>query len=102
SRQPEREFDANLRLTLGSFEREDIQGMINVPLGDKLALRAQAASLEQDGILTRGPQSLGNNDDTFARVQLQWDASDTLSLKFGAMHSDSKSDSSPTDMTFFN
>jgi iron complex outermembrane receptor protein len=102
SRQPEREFDSYLRMTLGSFDRQDVQGMINVPLGDKFALRAQAASLEQDGILTRGPQSLGNNDDTIARVQLAWDLSDTLSLKFGAMHSDSSSDGSPTDMTFFN
>ena len=102
SRQPEHEFDSYLKVTLGSFDRQDLQGMINVPLGDKFALRAQAASLEQDGILTRGPQSLGNNDDTFARVQLQWDASDALSLKFGAMYSDSKSDGSPTDMTFFN
>jgi iron complex outermembrane receptor protein len=102
SRQPENEFDANLRLTLGSFDRQDVQGMVNVPLGDNLALRAQAASMEQDGIVTRGPQSLGNNDDTVARVQLKWDPSDTLSLKFGAMYSDSKSDGSPTDMTFFN
>src|SRR5689334_2720424 len=102
SRQPEKEFDANLRVTLGSFDRQDVQGMINVPLGDNLALRAQAASLEQDGILQRGPQSLGNNDDVSGRVQLAWDPSDTLSLKFGAMYSDSKSDGSPTDMTFFN
>ena len=102
SRQPEQEFDANLRVTLGSFDREDLQGMINVPLGDNIALRAQAASMEQDGIVRRGPQSLGNNDDIVARVQLKWDPSDTLSLKFGAMHSDSKSDGSPTDMTFFN
>ena len=102
SRQPDQDFDAYLRLTLGSFEREDLQGMINVPLGDNLSLRAQAASLEQDGIVTRGPQSLGNNDDTVARVQLKWDPSETLSLKFGVMDSDSKSDGSPTDMTFFN
>jgi iron complex outermembrane receptor protein len=102
SRQPGQDFDANLRVTLGSFDRQDLQGMINVPLGDNLALRAQAASMEQDGIVTRGPQSLGSNDDTVARVQLKWDPSDTLSLKFGAMYSDSYSDGSPTDMTFFN
>ena len=102
SRQPEQEFDSYLRVTLGSFEREDLQGMINVPLGENLSLRAQAASMEQDGIVTRGPQSLGSNDDTVARVQLKWDPSDTVSLKFGAMHSDSYSDGSPTDMTFFN
>src|SRR5688572_25552965 len=102
SRQPDGELDGYLRLTLGSDERQDLQGMINAPLGERLFLRAQAASLEQDGFVQRGPQSLGSNDDTIARVQLAWEPSDTLTLTFGAMHSDSKSDGSPTDMTFFN
>jgi iron complex outermembrane receptor protein len=102
SRQPEQEFDGYARLTVGSDERQDLQAMINVPLGDQISLRAQAASLEQDGFVRRGPQMLGSNDDTIARVQLAWEPSDTLSFKFGAMHSDSKSDGSPTDMTFFN
>ena len=49
SRQPEAERDGYLRLTLGDFNHQDLQGMINVPLGDELYLRAQAASLNQDG-----------------------------------------------------
>jgi iron complex outermembrane receptor protein len=102
SRQPDGELDGYLRLTLGSDERQDLQAMINAPLGERVFLRAQAASLEQDGFVQRGPQSLGNNDDAIARVQLAWEASDAVTLTFGAMHSDSKSDGSPTDMTFFN
>jgi iron complex outermembrane receptor protein len=102
SRQPDGELDGYLRLTLGSDERQDLQGMINAPLGERVFLRAQAASLEQDGFVQRGPQSLGGNDDTIGRVQLAWEASEALTLTFGAMHSDSKSDGSPTDMTFFN
>src|SRR5688572_3724016 len=88
SRQPEREFDGYARLTVGSDERQDLQAMINVPLGDQISLRAQAASLEQDGYVRRGPQMLGSNDDTIARAQLAWEASDSLTLRFGAMHSD--------------
>jgi iron complex outermembrane receptor protein len=102
SRKPEMERDGYLRLSLGDFDHQDIQGMINVPLGDELAVRAQLASLQEDGFVRRGPQMLGGNDDTIARVQLAWNPSDTLSLKFGAMHTDSKSDGSPTDMTLFN
>ena len=102
SRQPDGELDAYLRMTLGSADRQDLQGMINVPFGEQVFLRAQAASLEQDGFVQRGPQSLGSNDDTIARVQLAWEASDAVTLTFGAMHSDSYSDGSPTDMTFFN
>src|SRR5688500_9522931 len=102
SRQAEAERDGYLRVTLGNFERQDIQGMINVPLGEQVALRAQVASLQEEGFLTRGPQELGGNDDTIGRLQLSWEATDSLTLRFGALHSDSESDGSPTDMTFFN
>jgi iron complex outermembrane receptor protein len=102
SRQADSERDGYLRLTLGNFERQDLQGMINVPLGEQVFLRAQVASLQEDGFLTRGPQELGGNDDTIGRLQLTWEASDSLTLRFGALHSDSESDGSPTDMTFFN
>jgi iron complex outermembrane receptor protein len=102
SRQATNERDGYLRLTLGNFDRQDLQGMINVPLSDNVFLRAQAASLEEEGFLTRGPQQLGGNDDTIGRLQLSWEASDSLTLRFGALYSDSSSDGSPTDMTFFN
>jgi iron complex outermembrane receptor protein len=102
SRQPEQERDGYLRVTLGNFDHQDVQGMINVPLGDTVALRAQLASLNEDGFVRRGPQLLGGSEDTIARVQLAWHPTDTLSFTFGALHSDSESDGSPTDMTMFN
>ena len=102
SRQAESERSGYVRMTLGEFNHQDVQGMINVPLSDNVFLRAQGASLEQDGYLRRGPQELGGNDDTIARLQLTVEPSDNVSLRFGAMHSDSKSEGSPTDMTFFN
>jgi iron complex outermembrane receptor protein len=102
SRQPVNEREGYVKLTMGNFDHQDVQAMINLPLSDKVFFRAQGASLEEDGFLRRGPQNLGGNDDTIGRVQLTWEASDNLRLKFGAMHSDSKSDGSPTDMTFFN
>jgi iron complex outermembrane receptor protein len=102
SRQAESERSGYVRMTFGEDNHRDLQGMLNVPITDSVFLRAQAASLEQDGFLRRGPQKLGGNDDTYARLQLTVEPSDTLSLRFGAIHSDSESDGSPTDMTFFN
>jgi iron complex outermembrane receptor protein len=102
SQQPQAERDAYLRMTLGNFDQRNIQGMINVPLSETLFLRAQGASLEQDGYVRRGPQLLGSSEDTIGRLQLAWEASDDLKLTFGAMHTDSFSDGSATDMTFFN
>jgi iron complex outermembrane receptor protein len=102
SRQPQADRDGYVRLTLGNFDHQDLQGMINLPLSDSVFLRAQAASLSEDGFLRRGPQELGGSEDTIARLQLAWEASDALSVKFGALYTDSESDGSPTDMTFFN
>ena len=33
--------------------------MVNIPITDKFAMRAQAAYLSQDGFVTRGTQNLG-------------------------------------------
>ena len=44
--------------------------MINVPLSDKLFLRAQGAYLTEEGYLRRGPQLLGGSDDSIGRLQL--------------------------------
>jgi iron complex outermembrane receptor protein len=102
SRQPDADRAGYLRMTLGNFDHQDIQGMVNLPLSDDVFLRAQLASLNEDGFLRRGPQELGGSEDTIARLQLAWEPSDALSVRFGALYTDSESDGSPTDMTFFN
>lgn len=101
SKQPGPDQDGYLRVTGGNFDHYDVAGMVNVPLSDQVYLRAQGASLQQDGFLRRGPQVLGGSEDTVARLQLAWHPSDALSVTFGALHSDSESDGSPTDMTAF-
>jgi iron complex outermembrane recepter protein len=102
SKQPGPERDGYVRVTGGNFDHYDLSAMFNAPLTDKVFLRAQAASLNEDGFVRRGPQQLGGSDDTVARLQLAVNPSDKLRITFGAMHTDSKSDGSPTDMTFFN
>jgi iron complex outermembrane receptor protein len=102
SKQPGPDQDANIKVTAGNFGHYDVSGMVNVPLTDNLYLRAQGASLHEDGFVQRGPQSLGSSDDSVARVQLGWRPNANLSLTFGALHTDSSSAGSPTDMTTFN
>lgn len=102
SKQPGPEQDGYVRVTGGNFGHYDLSAMFNAPLTDKVFLRAQAASLNEDGFVRRGPQLLGGSDDTVARLQLAVNPSDKLRITFGAMHTDSKSDGSPTDMTSFN
>lgn len=102
TRQPGDELEGYVRVTGGKFDRRDITGMINVPLSDNVALRAQVALMEQDGFVQRGPQMLGSIDDEFYRAQLAWTPAEDLSVSFGVMHTDSFSDGSPTDMIQFN
>jgi len=102
TKQPGQEREGYVRVTGGNFDRRDIMGMVNIPLNDELALRAQVALMEQDGFVRRGPQNLGDMDDEFYRVQLAWTPSEDFSINFGALHTDSYSNGSPTDMTQFN
>ena len=103
SRQPEPERDGYLRVTLGNFDHQDVQGMINVPLGDDRALRAQVASSERRRLRTSRPARCSAAARTRSPAcSSAWEPSDALTLTFGALHSDSESDGSPTDMTIFN
>jgi iron complex outermembrane recepter protein len=102
SKQAGPEKDGYLRVTGGNFDRMDVQGMINVPLTDDVFLRVQAARLEQDGFVQRGPQDLGSSEDDLLRLQLGWHVNDDLKINFGAMYTDSWSDGSPTDMVQLN
>lgn len=102
SKQAGPERDAYVRVTAGNFDHLDVAGMLNVPLSDTLFLRLQAAKLQQDGFVRRGPQMLGSTDDEVARVQLSWQPSNDVTVNFGALYTDSYSDGSPTDMIQFN
>ena len=102
SKQPGPERDSNIKITAGNFGHYDLSGMVNLPLSDHVFLRAQGASLHEQGFVTRGPQELGSSDDSVVRLQIGWEPSDKLRLTFGALHTDSESDGSPTDMTVFN
>ncbi len=46
------EFQGNVSLTAGNFNTQKIQGMVNVPIGDKLALRVAGAYTTRDGYVT--------------------------------------------------
>lgn len=102
TKQPQQERDAYVRVSAGNFDRSDITGMVNMPLNDEWALRAQVALTEQDGYVRRGPQKLGSVDDEFYRLQLGWEPQDNLSVNFGLLHTDSYSSGSATDMIQFN
>ncbi|MEO6338946.1 MAG: TonB-dependent receptor [Caulobacteraceae bacterium] len=101
TKQPSNQFDAYVKGTLGNFDHHDIIGMINMPLGDKFSIRAQAGWLHEDGYVKDGPQKLGGSDDKVIRLQAKLDVTPKLSATFGVLYNKSKSDGNPQDIIEF-
>jgi len=101
TRQPSDELESYVRATLGNFDRREISGMVNVPVNERVSLRAQGAYLEQDGYVTRGTQELGSTEDKMGRLQAAFKLTDSAKLTLGALYSDSRSDGSPQDLETF-
>jgi iron complex outermembrane recepter protein len=101
TKQPGQDFESYVRATVGNFQRRDISGMVNIPVSDRLSLRAQAAFLNEEGYVKRGTQNLGSSKDAVGRLQALFTATENVKVTFGALYSDSKSDGSPQDFETF-
>ena len=95
TKQPSHEFDAYVRGTYGNFDHHDLIGMVNMPIGDKFAVRAQAGWLHENGYVKRGPERLGGSDDKVARLQAKWDPTSNLSVVVGAAYSRTRAGGNP-------
>jgi len=101
SKQPSDEFEGYVRGTLGNMDRTDFVGMVNIPLGDTFAIRAQGAYLEQDGFVRRGTEKLGAERDIIGRLQARWEPSSRLRATLGFLYNDSEANGTPYVMTEF-
>lgn len=52
--QPKHEFEASGRVQVGNYESHVLEGMVNLPIGDMLALRLTASDSKRDGYIN-GP-----------------------------------------------
>ena len=80
TRQPAADFDAFLRLRVGEYDKQRVEGMVNVPLADGLALRVNGLYNESDGWIEDAAtgKDLWPEDNWAGRAALRWDiAADT-------------------------
>lgn len=49
TREPTSELEGYARVTVGDYERQEVQGALNVPLGDTLSMRVSLLDSRQDG-----------------------------------------------------
>ena len=83
---PKQEFEAFLKVRLGNYDLQRYEGMINLPLGDQFALRANLLAPSHDGVVNQkgiGPEP-HDEDVKAGRVSLLWTSSDTTSLQLSA------------------
>jgi outer membrane receptor protein involved in Fe transport len=73
-------FEANARVELGNYGEQKFRGMVNLPIGDQLALRVAGSTLKRDGF---GKNIVTGNDaddrDLYGlRATLAWTPTDTF------------------------
>lgn len=78
---PTGKLDATVQTTTGSRNRIDAKAVIDVPLGETLAVRLSAAELSQGGYVDNvGGPKLGNTNAQLGRVAARWTPSDRLQI----------------------
>lgn len=83
TKRPAEEQGGNVTVTLGDYDRRDLKGSFDLPIGDSIRTKWTAASLNRDGYiesLTTG-ESGGGVDQEVLRGDIVWDATDTISLR---------------------
>jgi len=79
---PTDEFEGKVQATLGSENRRDLKGVVNIPLSDEVALRLVGATLNQDGHVDSAFDStdFGDVNSDLIRAYLRWDVSEDLEV----------------------
>lgn len=96
---PTEEFSGNVTARFGNFGRADLEATLSGPIaGDRLTGRITAATLSRDGYADNAfdGNDDGDQDTLFARGMLDWQASDTVSVRLSADFTDSDPDRSRT------
>ena len=75
TRQPTNEFDALVKLRYGDNDKRHVEGMVNVPLTDALALRVNGVWNKSDGWIDDAAtgKNLSPEDNWATRAALKWD-----------------------------
>ena len=86
--QPKDEFDAMMRVRFGEYGKQYVEGMLNTPLGDKVALRINGVYNQSDGWMQDAAtgQDLAPEENWAGRVALKWELSENTSATLSWDH----------------
>jgi iron complex outermembrane receptor protein len=85
TKRPGDELAGSLSTTLGSYDRTDIKGTIDVPIGDTITTKFTLASMSRDGYIRSltTNQDHGGIDQEVKRADIVWEPLDRLSFRLG-------------------
>ncbi|MEQ1579568.1 MAG: TonB-dependent receptor [Steroidobacteraceae bacterium] len=97
SKDPQKEFGARIRATVGTHERRDVTANVDVPLGDTVFTKFTAANLHRGGFVdsTTIDKDFGGTDEKMFRAALLWTPTDALTIKVSGQFSDIEEDGDP-------
>lgn len=81
---PSSEFEGMLSSRVGNYGLRRYEALVNLPLSNGLALRANALSNQRDAVIENfgpSPNDPREQDNQAARLALRWDAMDRLTLQ---------------------
>ena len=83
---PADEFGAEVDVTVGTFDRQDIKASLDVPFTENFRSRFTVGSYDRDGYITSTVTGFktGNYEDEVVRADFIWEPSDRVSLRFNA------------------
>lgn len=79
---PDNQFGGYITGTLGNFDRTDVEGALNLPLTDTLAIRVAGKYNDRDGYVRDLLNDIDRGSDRTwaARIKLRWTPTDRLSI----------------------
>lgn len=93
TRRPQASFGGFLEGTYGDYDRQDLIGALNLPFGDKFAVRLTGATLETGGYVDHvaDDEKGGSTENTLFRIQAQYKPIDAVTFNLVYEDSDSSS-----------
>ncbi|MCZ4264065.1 TonB-dependent receptor [Erythrobacter sp. G21629-S1] len=90
TRAPSSDFNGYITGTYGSYDRTDIEGAINLPVGDTFAVRVAGRYADRDGFVADEFQGIDRGGETTkaARVRARWTPTDRLTVDLKGEYAD--------------
>lgn len=95
-------FEGYGALTLGTFDRVGIEGAINIPLSDTLAVRVAGVVARRDGYMKDRYTNYDANNEHYdaQRLTLRWKPTDSFTTTFYANRFDTRNHGTSTQLYF--